>query len=462
MATVAHPHRPQPDPDALRGILDDHARWLASGGEHGRRADLMGANLADADLSGINLCRALLTGADLSRADLTHTVLDHASLARATLAGAELCAATLVGADLTWANLSEADLTDADLTDAILPDAELTGARLVRANLTGAELDGADLTGANVESAIMTGANMSGTRFTGDGMDAAFEADQVYGAPELTPVSELPDADLEELPGPAGATAPAAEAPAATPAAARPLAAPVPGGPADRLAQVAARLERHRQWLDSGGVHGARADLTDLAPLPAIALAGADLSHATLPPGDPLGPAVAHAHALAAGVNRVLGLTLFACLYAALALTPTLMLPGAPVRLPVFGTLVHPILVALALPLLLLLSHLWLHGALQHLARARARLPRRLPDGSAPLAPDWHLPRPRGERLPIWSGMRWLARGLALFAVPGTLALYAGAFSAHATTAGSITLAFLTAAAAGVSMFSLARLRRTG
>ena len=68
----------------LASILNLHKAWII-GEDHGKRADL--------------------SGADLSRADLS-------------------------GADLRWANLSEADLRGADLRGADLREANLRGANL--------------------------------------------------------------------------------------------------------------------------------------------------------------------------------------------------------------------------------------------------------------------------------------------------------------------------------------------
>jgi len=103
----------------LRGILERHLTWVASGWEMGQCA-----HLQRADLHGADLRNALLQDADLHQA----------CLQRADLAGADLRGADLRGADLTGANLELSDLTGTDLT----------GANLARARgLTQAQVDAA-------------------------------------------------------------------------------------------------------------------------------------------------------------------------------------------------------------------------------------------------------------------------------------------------------------------------------
>ncbi len=103
----------------LRGILERHLTWVASGWELGQCA-----HLQRADLHGAELRNAHLQGADLHQA----------CLQRADLAGADLHGADLRGADLSGANLEGADLTGADLS----------GTNLARARgLTQAQVDGA-------------------------------------------------------------------------------------------------------------------------------------------------------------------------------------------------------------------------------------------------------------------------------------------------------------------------------
>lgn len=107
------------DKNELIKVLCQHQMWLEDAG--GKRAILIGADLAGANLTGANLNEAILRQADLRGASLF---------------GARLCCADLRGADLDCADLRNADLSYADLRVA-----NLRGSNLCSANLAGAKLD---------------------------------------------------------------------------------------------------------------------------------------------------------------------------------------------------------------------------------------------------------------------------------------------------------------------------------
>ena len=86
--------------EELDKIIDNHKKWLQSGGEEGERADLSSANLRYADLS----------SADLRYANLRYANLRSADLSYADLSSADLRSADLSYADLSYANLRYADL----------------------------------------------------------------------------------------------------------------------------------------------------------------------------------------------------------------------------------------------------------------------------------------------------------------------------------------------------------------
>lgn len=99
------------DSDQLKEILASHKRWIQTGGNQGKRAELYRANLEGADLHGAYLYRASLDGANLQEANLEGANLLGAYLYRANLLGAYLH-----GADLQGAYLQEADLREAKFT----------------------------------------------------------------------------------------------------------------------------------------------------------------------------------------------------------------------------------------------------------------------------------------------------------------------------------------------------------
>ena len=71
--------------EELDKIIDNHKKWLQSGGEEGERADLSSANLRYADLSYADLSYADLSSADLSYANLRSADLSYANLRYADL-----------------------------------------------------------------------------------------------------------------------------------------------------------------------------------------------------------------------------------------------------------------------------------------------------------------------------------------------------------------------------------------
>jgi uncharacterized protein YjbI with pentapeptide repeats len=154
------------DEERLQAVLQDHARWVQSGGAAGRRANLRrthlrGRALAGADLRGANLSGADLSGADLSQAQLEtpagplpegqNTALAATDLRGASLRGADLERANLQGANLAAANLGEANLDAARLWDTDLRQADLRGAR----GLLAAQLGGADTTQARLPYSLL-------------------------------------------------------------------------------------------------------------------------------------------------------------------------------------------------------------------------------------------------------------------------------------------------------------------
>ena len=76
--------------EELDKIIDNHKKWLQSGGEEGERANLHSANLRSADLRYADLRSANLHSADLRSADLRSANLRSADLRYADLRSADL------------------------------------------------------------------------------------------------------------------------------------------------------------------------------------------------------------------------------------------------------------------------------------------------------------------------------------------------------------------------------------
>jgi uncharacterized protein YjbI with pentapeptide repeats len=133
--------------DGLDYILEEHANWLSSNGDSGRRAVLTETDLAGAELNGCTLQQADLSGADMH--------------------SAQLAGADLRGADLTSCQLDGAVLENADLSDAILLRAQFGNARmqgvqgLAKAQLRDADLgDVCGLTADDIAGADLTGVRL--------------------------------------------------------------------------------------------------------------------------------------------------------------------------------------------------------------------------------------------------------------------------------------------------------------
>lgn len=146
----------------VRELLADHAGWLESGDQQGRRLSMPGVVLTGIDLAGARLDRADLRSIRLEEAVLTGASLNGADLRRAKLARANLGGATLRGADLARAQLVEVDARRADFSGADLRKADLT-----RANLSGAVFEKVRLEGASLQDADLRGARLSGTSLDG-------------------------------------------------------------------------------------------------------------------------------------------------------------------------------------------------------------------------------------------------------------------------------------------------------
>lgn len=150
----------RPLDDELKRILDDHRRWVDSGGSEGRCAELSNADLRRLDLGAADLRGARLDGANLSSATLTRgnlrgACLDHAILHRTGLQEADLEDADLRGANLEGAELRRARLPGALLHRAVLRNANLPEAELAEAHgLLPGQLGGANLSGASLPETL--------------------------------------------------------------------------------------------------------------------------------------------------------------------------------------------------------------------------------------------------------------------------------------------------------------------
>jgi len=155
----------------FQDIIQNHAHWLASGGQQGVRADFTNADLSSADLTAVNLNEAAMSGVNLTKTDMSATFLNNADLS-----GAQLFETTFLGLAEN-VNLSNASITRSKISG-ILKKANLSGANISNTDLTSANLAEADLSGAlifdsNFTNVLLGAANLSkAIVFGGDWTDA--------------------------------------------------------------------------------------------------------------------------------------------------------------------------------------------------------------------------------------------------------------------------------------------------
>lgn len=158
-------------PEAWSALVDDHAKFLESGGTGGTWQLL--------SVSGLPMC--VYTGAEGRRGE--QAVLRLKNIAGVDGSGQWLCWADLSGAYARGADFSGANLSGSVLIDSWFEESSFEGAQMHEVDLSGARLNGAnfrraDLRGADFEAADCTGAdfrgaNLEGARFPGATLEAA-------------------------------------------------------------------------------------------------------------------------------------------------------------------------------------------------------------------------------------------------------------------------------------------------
>ncbi|MEI8393168.1 MAG: pentapeptide repeat-containing protein [Rhodospirillaceae bacterium] len=151
--------------DVVTSKLEEHGKWIVTGGAKGARLNLEGIDLRNYIFSVRSLAGGRLRRCNLSETDLREIVLDMVDFSYSNLREANLDKASMRGV-----NLRSADLSGAKLTAAMLEAMPLEPGRTWPANLDQARLCNADLTGACFDNAVMTNTDLvnciiSETRF---------------------------------------------------------------------------------------------------------------------------------------------------------------------------------------------------------------------------------------------------------------------------------------------------------
>ncbi|MDB5428190.1 MAG: pentapeptide repeat family protein [Phenylobacterium sp.] len=146
-----------------KAMIQDHARWCETDGQHGTPSVFDGADLRALEtVRGYNLTALSGKAAVFYGLDMAGVQLQGAHLEGADLRNCNLRRADLRGAKLAGAKLSGSDLREAQMGPLLL------GAdRVLACDLRRAELKGADLCGADVRQAIFIDADVSRANFTG-------------------------------------------------------------------------------------------------------------------------------------------------------------------------------------------------------------------------------------------------------------------------------------------------------
>jgi uncharacterized protein YjbI with pentapeptide repeats len=157
--------------EELEKILDDHEIWLATEGEEGTNAELMGYDLKEANFSGRKLRKIFVESSDLRGQkfidfDLKETLFLEVNFQGATFWNSDMSGANFQRSDLSNAKLWRAKLNDANLSDVNLQNSELhyikglSTAKIQHANFKGAtglfgnEFARNDLTGVKLPDEI--------------------------------------------------------------------------------------------------------------------------------------------------------------------------------------------------------------------------------------------------------------------------------------------------------------------
>jgi uncharacterized protein YjbI with pentapeptide repeats len=178
----------------LKSILEDHTKWLESGGKKGARANLHSTNLYEVQLKGCNLAYA-----NLQEAYLMGTEFDDACLIGANLEDSWACNASFDRAQLKGANFKGVDLTAAAFINADLTEANFENTICAGGFFQGANLKGANFKKADLHYAEYPGANFEGTEFQeADFLGSINYGEENLSIEDLCKAKSLFDAKLDE------------------------------------------------------------------------------------------------------------------------------------------------------------------------------------------------------------------------------------------------------------------------
>jgi hypothetical protein len=168
--------------EELDRILDNHEKWLASGGEKGERAELRGYNFKNADFFGRDLRKIYIESSDLRKIKFT---------------GINLKESAFIDVNLKEANFWDCDLTGSslqlsDLSNTIMWGAKVKNAYLKEVNLKSSKLNNIEgLSTAQIQHSNFTGATgLFGNEFSRNDLTGVKLPDEIKDFKSLEIVKE--------------------------------------------------------------------------------------------------------------------------------------------------------------------------------------------------------------------------------------------------------------------------------
>lgn len=162
--------------DTFNELAAQHALWLQTDGEDGRRAHFRGADLS----------QVFFNQADLSGANMRGTILAGCDLRGVSLDDADLAESDLHYANLTGANCHRTNFSRANLESAYLNQASCFEAIFQQANCKNLDARNAQMTSVNLREADLAHANFSFSQLSGALMRSAKAVDTIFSHSDLS------------------------------------------------------------------------------------------------------------------------------------------------------------------------------------------------------------------------------------------------------------------------------------
>lgn len=186
-------HKLKEKKESLQQLLSQHALWIESVGEKGKRLDISNYDLRELEslkgqvLTAIIAQNTKFIGINFYRCEIQSAVLDGSDFRQCDLEETDFRGSSLIGANLCHANLRYANFlpllfghktvsnkfAPCDLSGAQMRYADLQGAQLKNVSFRNADLSYANLAKCNLTDADFSNAQIKNTNFDGANIDQA-------------------------------------------------------------------------------------------------------------------------------------------------------------------------------------------------------------------------------------------------------------------------------------------------